>query len=48
MESPLDTHLKVGNSTDNLLRIYFLHDDEKHLIVIGSLPRHLTAVTISG
>lgn len=47
VESPLDYHLGVGNDPENLLRIYFLHDDEKKLIVVGSLPRHLQAVTIS-
>lgn len=41
-ESGLDYHLKVGNRSDNLLRIYFLHDDEERLIVVGSLPEHLT------
>ena len=46
VESPLDFHLAVGNDPQNLLRIYFLHDDEKQLIVVGSLPRHLRAVTI--
>ena len=46
VESPLDFHLSVGNDPQNLLRIYFLHDDEKQLIVVGSLPRHLRAVTI--
>lgn len=29
-ESVLDYHLKVGNKADILLRIYFLHDDEKN------------------
>ena len=46
VESPLDFHLSVGSDPQNLLRIYFLHDDEKQLIVVGSLPRHLRAVTI--
>lgn len=46
VESALDYHLGVGNAPENLLRIYFLHDDEKKLIIVGSLPRHLTAVTI--
>lgn len=47
VESPLDYHLRVGNAPEDLLRIYFLHDDEKRLIVVGSLPRHLRAITIS-
>ena len=46
VESALDYHLCVGNDMENLLRVYFLHDDDKKLIVIGSLPRHLRAVTI--
>lgn len=46
VESPLDFHLRVGNDAENLLRIYFLHDDEKRLIVVGPLPKHLRAVTI--
>lgn len=46
VESALDFHLRVGNDVENLLRIYFLHDDEKQVIVVGSLPCHLTAVTI--
>lgn len=46
LESDLNCHLKVGNDPENLLRIYFLHDDEKQLIVIGSLPHHLRAVSI--
>ena len=45
-ESALDYHLRVGNDAENLLRIYFLHDDEKRLIVIGSLPRHLKTARI--
>ena len=45
-ESPLDYHLCVGNDPGNLLRIYFLHDDENQLIVVGSLPHHLKAVTV--
>ena len=47
VESALDYHLAVGNDPENLLRIYFLHDDEKKLIIVGSLPRHLKAVSIS-
>lgn len=46
VESALDFHLCVGNDSQNLLRIYFLHDDKKKLIVVGSLPKHLKAVTI--
>ena len=45
-DSDLDYHLRVGNDPENLLRIYFLHDDEKQLIVVGSLPDHLRAVKI--
>jgi len=46
VETPLDWHLGVGSDPENQLRIYFLHDDKKQLIVIGSLPKHLRAVTI--
>ena len=46
VESPLDWHLGVGNDPENLLRIYFLHDDEKQRVVVGSLPTHLRAVTV--
>lgn len=46
VESPLDWHLCVGSDPETLLRIYFLHDDDKKLIVVGSLPRHLKSVTI--
>lgn len=45
-ERNLDTHLKVGNDSELLLRIYFFHDDAKQIIVIGSLPRHLKTATI--
>ena len=45
-ESDLDYHLCVGNAPENLLRIYFLHDDAQQLIVIGSLPDHLKAVKV--
>jgi len=45
MESPLTEHLKIGNKTEDLIRIYFLYDKEKNLVVIGSLPRHLDVVS---
>ncbi len=45
-ERDLNCHLRVGNDPENLLRIYFFHDDEKRLIVVGSLPDHLRAVKI--
>ena len=38
----LDLHLKVGRSAENLLRIYFLYDKHRKLIVVGSLPSHLS------
>ncbi len=41
VETPLDLHLKVGVDSENLLRIYFLYDKEKRLIIVGSLPNHL-------
>ena len=37
--------LKIGNRQENLLRIYFLIDQEKQLIVIGSMPEHLSTIT---
>lgn len=46
IDSDLNYHLRVGNDSENLLRIYFLHDDEKQLIVVGSLPDHLRTVSI--
>ena len=45
-DSDLDYHLRVGNDPESLLRIYFLHDDDQRLIVIGSLPDHLRAVKV--
>lgn len=41
VETPLTDHLKVGNTAGNLIRIYFLYDDERKVIVVGSLPNHL-------
>lgn len=46
VETPLDEHLKVGNSAGNLIRIYFFYDDEKKIIVVGSLPHHLKVAQI--
>lgn len=40
----LDQHLKVGNDSKNMLRIYFFYDNEKNLVVVGSLPKHLNSV----
>lgn len=45
---PLDWHLKIGNTAENLIRIYFLFDDRKKLVVVGSLPRHLRVSQIQG
>lgn len=42
----LDYHLKIGNKTEHLVRIYFFHDEDKKLIVIGSLPDHLDTMKI--
>lgn len=42
VESPLEWHLRVGNDNRNLLRIYFLYDKSKELVVVGSLPNHLS------
>ena len=40
----LGPHLKYGVSKDerHCLRIYFIWDDERQLVVIGSLPSHLS------
>jgi len=45
VESLLNYHLRVGNDNERLLRIYFLFDREKKLIVVGSLPEHLPTVS---
>jgi len=47
VESPLDLHLRVGVDNIYLIRIYFLYDKEKKLIVVGSLPHHLHTVSFS-
>ena len=44
VESLLNLHLKVGVDPRTLIRIYFLYDKEKQLIVVGSLPKHLKTV----
>ena len=44
-DSLLDLHLRVGNTSEDLLRIYFLFDSEKKLVVVGSLPRHLPTMS---
>ncbi|MCF0114237.1 MAG: hypothetical protein HUJ56_02710 [Erysipelotrichaceae bacterium] len=41
-ETMLDMHLKYGNKSPDLVRIYFAIDvDKDNLIVVGSLPNHL-------
>jgi len=45
IDSVLDRHLKVGIDSDKLLRIYFLFDEDKKRIVVGSLPGHLPTVS---
>jgi len=45
VESELTEHLKIGNKTEDLIRIYFLYDKDKNLVVIGSLPKHLAVVS---
>ena len=42
----LNWHLKIGNTTENLLRIYYFFDDTKKVVVVGSLPSHLRTATI--
>lgn len=43
--SDLNYHLKAGNKAEHLVRIYFLFDNVKKLIVVGSMPEHLQTVT---
>lgn len=42
---PLNLHLRFGRDSDYCVRIYFLFDKEKGLIVVGSLPNHLHTVS---
>ncbi len=44
-EQPLDMHLKIGNTAPHLIRIYFFFDNDKDLIVVGSLPKHLSTTS---
>lgn len=44
-EMPLNLHLKIGVDPEHLIRIYFLYDTENKLIVIGSMPKHLSTIT---
>ena len=46
IETSLNEHLKVGNTAGNLIRIYFLYDSERKVIVVGSLPYHLKVAQI--
>ncbi|MCI2057082.1 MAG: hypothetical protein LKJ86_08055 [Oscillibacter sp.] len=46
VETPLNEHLKVGKTAGNLIRIYFLYDDERKMIIVGSLPYHLKVAQI--
>ena len=46
VETLLTDHLTIGNTGGKLLRIYFLYDDKKKLIVIGRLPEHGPTLTI--
>lgn len=46
IESDLNLHLRVGTDAEKLLRIYFLYDTEKRLVVVGSLPKHLRTVKL--
>jgi len=45
IDSVLDRHLKVGVDNEKLLRIYFLFDECRKIIVVGSLPGHLRTAT---
>ena len=40
-EVELNYHLRYGVKAEHLIRIYFFIDEERKLIVIGSLPEHL-------
>ena len=42
----LDFHLKIGNKAEHLVRIYFFHDEDNKLIVVGSLPEHLDSMKV--
>lgn len=44
-QSSLEYHFKVGVKAEHLVRIYFLFDDDKKLIVVGSMPEHLKTVS---
>ena len=46
VETLLTDHLVIGNTAGRLLRIYFLYDDKKKLIVIGRLPEHGPTLSI--
>lgn len=41
----LQWHMKAGNKSEHLVRIYFFFDDERKQIVVGSLPEHLPTVS---
>ena len=45
VESVLNLHLRIGNTAEDLIRIYFLYDSDKQLIVVGSLPKHLPTLS---
>lgn len=47
IDTPLSEHLKVGIRADNLIRIYFLYDEEEKMIVVGALPDHLKVIGIN-
>ena len=44
-EQALTYHLKVGTNSEKMIRIYYLWDAEKKIIVVGSLPKHLPTVS---
>jgi len=46
-EYPVTMHLRICNDSQWLLRIYFLFDDAGKKLIIGSLPDHLTCVSIN-
>lgn len=45
VDRPLDMHIKCGNTSPFLVRIYFFLDKVDKKIVVGSLPGHLGTIT---
>ena len=43
----LDMHIKYGNRSAYLIRIYFCRDTESRKIIVGSMPEHLATTSQS-